>query len=130
MSKKIILSAIFIMSMLAGNARNRIGENIDVTHYEIRINNLDFTNHTLDAVTTVTLTALDAVSEIDLELKNLTVTGVTSNDVFISSFSQDGDMLKILPGFEMYADQTASFTVSYNGTTFNDGWGGVLWSGN
>lgn len=130
MSKKIILSAIFIMSMLAGNARNRIGENIDVTHYEIRINNLDFTNHTLDAVTTVTLTALENVSEINLELKNLTVTGVTSNDVFISSFSQDGDMLKIMPGFEMYAGQTASFTVSYNGTTFNDGWGGVLWSGN
>ncbi len=118
------------MSMLAGNARNRIGENIDVTHYEIRINNLDFTNHTLDAVTTVTLTTLENVSEINLELKNLTVTGVTSNDVFISSFSQDGDILKILPGFEMYAGQTASFTVSYNGTTFNDGWGGVLWSGN
>lgn len=130
MSKKIILSAIFIMSMLAGNARNRIGENIDVTHYEIRINNLDFTNHTLDAVTTVTLTTLENVSEINLELKSLAVTEVTSNDLIVSSFSQDGDMLKILPGFEMYAGQTASFTVSYNGTTFNDGWGGVLWSGN
>ncbi|MCQ2319495.1 MAG: T9SS type A sorting domain-containing protein [Bacteroidales bacterium] len=130
MSKKIILSAIFIMSMLAGNAKNRVGENIDVTHYEIRINNLDFTNHTLDAVTTVTLTALGAVSEIDLELKSLTVTSVTSNDLIVSSFSQDGDILKILLGFEMYAGQTASFTISYNGNTFNDGWGGVLWSGN
>ncbi len=130
MSKKIILSAIIILSMLAGNAKNRVGENIDVTHYEIRINNLDFTNHTLDAVTTVTLTALSAVSEIDLELKSLTVTDVTSNDLIVSSFSQDGDILKILLGFEMYAGQTASFTISYNGTTFNDGWGGVLWSGN
>ncbi|MCQ2317088.1 MAG: T9SS type A sorting domain-containing protein [Bacteroidales bacterium] len=130
MTKKIIFSAIIIMSVLAGNAKNRIGENIDVTHYEIRINNLDFTNHTLDAVTTVTLTALGAVSEIDLELKSLTVTGVTSNDLIVSSFSQDGDILKILLGFDMYAGQTASFTISYNGTTFNDGWGGVLWSGN
>lgn len=129
MSKKIILSAIIIMSVLAGNAKNRVGENIDVTHYEIRINNLDFTNHTLDAVTTVTLTALGAVSEIDLELKSLTVTDVTSNDLIVSSFSQDGDILKILLGFEMYAGQMASFTISYNGTTFNDGWGGVLWSG-
>lgn len=130
MSKKIFLSAIIIMSMLVGSAKNRVGENIDVTHYEIRINNLDFTNHTLDAVTTVTLTALGAVSEIDLELKSLTVTDVTSNDLIVSSFSQDGDILKILLGFEMYAGQTASFTISYNGTTFNDGWGGVLWSGN
>ena len=32
------------------------GENFDVTHYEIHINNIDFSNHTLQAQTIVTLT--------------------------------------------------------------------------
>jgi len=130
MSKKLIFSAIIILLMLVGNAKNRIGENIDVTHYEIRINNLDFSNHTISAVTTVTLTALDYVSEIDLELKNLSVSDVTSDDVMISSFSQNGDILKILLGFDMDPNQSASFTITYSGSPFNDGWGGVLWSGN
>lgn len=130
MSKKLILSAIIILSMLVGSAKNRVGENIDVTHYEIRINNLDFTNHTISAVTTVTLTALDYVSEIDLELKNLSVSDVYSDDVTISSFSQNGDILKILLGFDMDQNQSASLSITYSGSPFNDGWGGVLWSGN
>lgn len=130
MSKKLILSAIIILSMLVGSAKNRVGENIDVTHYEIRINNLDFSNHTISAVTTVTLTALDYVSEIDLELKNLSVSDVYSEDVMISSFSQTGEILKILLGFDMDPNQSASFTITYGGSPFNDGWGGVLWSGN
>ena len=33
------------------------GENIDVTHYEIHVNELDFTNHTLQGETFVTFTA-------------------------------------------------------------------------
>lgn len=130
MSKKLIFSAIIILSILVGNAKNRVGENIDVTHYEIRINNLDFSSHTISAVTTVTLTALENLSEINLELKDLSVTDVFSEDVTISSFSQNGDILNILLGFEMDPDESASFTISYSGSPFNDGWGGVLWSGN
>lgn len=130
MKGKIVYTALIILSMFVGSAKNRIGENIDVTHYEIRINELDFTAHTISAATTVTLVALSDLTSIDLELKSLTVTEVVSADVVVNSFSQSGDVLHISLGSVMTAGQSASFTVTYHGSPFNDGWGGVLWSGN
>jgi len=109
---------------------HRVGENIDVTHYEVRINNFDFVNQAIDAVTTVTLTALADVSEIDLELKGLTVTSVVSDDATVGSFSQDDDILKITLDANMTQNQSALFTISYNGHATHYGFGGVYWDGN
>ena len=106
------------------------GESIDVTHYDIHLNEIDFTNRTLQAQTTVTLTALDATSSIILELKRLTVTDVSSTDVNVSGFSQDGDILTINLTSAMAANASASLTITYGGNTFNESWGGIMWSGN
>ena len=105
------------------------GESIDVTHYDIHLNEIDFTNRTLQAQTTVTLTALDATSSIILELKRLTVTDVSSTDVNVSGFSQDGDILAINLTSAMAANASASLTITYGGNTFNESWGGIMWSG-
>lgn len=126
---KKLLAIILVFTTFCATAKTRIGENIDVTHYEIHLNNIDFTNHTLDAVTIVTLTAKEAISSIDLELKSLIVSNVTSNNINVSGFAQDDDVLTINLATTLAANTSASFTISYSGSTYNDGWGGILWSG-
>ena len=126
---KELITLILVFTCIFATAKNKIGENIDVTHYEIHINNIDFTNHTLQAQTIVTLTAKTAVNTIDLELKSLVVSNVVSSDANVSNFSQSGDVLTINLTTPMSANASASFTITYGGSTFNDGWGGILWSG-
>jgi len=126
---KELITLILVFTCIFATAKTKIGENIDMTHYEIHLNNIDFTNHTLDAMTTVTLTAKETINSFDLELKSLVVSNVTSNDVTVSSCAQNGDVLTIDLATSLAANTSASFTISYGGNTFNDGWGGILWSG-
>lgn len=124
---KKILAIILIFTTLFAYAQTP-GENIDMTHYEIHINEIDFTNHTLQAQTIVTLTTLSATNAIELELKTLTVSAVTSTDATISNFSQTGDVLTINLASSLAANATASFTITYGGNTFNESWGGIMWT--
>ena len=127
---KKIFTFILIFTTLFSTAKTRIGENIDVTHYEIHLNNIDFTNHTLQAQTVVTLTALSAINTVELELKTLTVSAVTATGASVSNFSQNGDVLTINLSSALAANASASFTITYGGNTFNESWGGIMWSGN
>ncbi len=124
---KKLLTIILIFTALFANAQTP-GENIDVTNYEIHLNNIDFTNHTLQAQTTVTLTAINATSTIELELKTLTVSAVTATGANVSSFAQNGDVLTINLASALAANASASFTITYGGNTFNESWGGIMWS--
>ena len=124
--KKIL--ALFLVFIAFFAKAQTPGENIDVTHYEIHINEIDFTNHTLQAQTIVTLTTLSATNAIELELKTLTVSAVTSTDATISNFSQTGDVLTINLASSLAANATASFTITYGGNTFNESWGGIMWT--
>ena len=126
---KKFIAILFVFTLFFAKAQTP-GENINVTHYEIHLNNFDFTNHTLQAQTVVTLTALNAVNSFELELKSLNVTSVTSNDANVSSFAQSGDILSINLASALAANASASFTITYGGNTFNEDWGGVMWSGN
>lgn len=126
---KKLLSIILIFTTWLAYAQTP-GENINVTHYEIHLNNFDFTNHTVQAQTIVTLTAVNSTNAIALELKSLTVSAVTATGANVSNFSQNGDILTINLASAMAAGATASFTITYGGNTFNESWGGVMWSGN
>ncbi len=126
---KKILIIVLIFTTLFAYAQTP-GENFDVTHYEIHLNNFDFTNHTVQAQTIVTLTAVNSTNAIALELKSLTVSAVTATGANVSNFSQNGDILTINLASAMAAGATASFTITYGGNTFNESWGGVMWSGN
>ena len=126
---KKLLAIILVFIAFTANAQTP-GENFDVTHYEIHLNNLGFTNHTIEAATTVTVTALSAVNSIELELKSLTVSAVTATGANVSSFAQNGDVLTINLASALAANASAAFTITYGGNTYNDGWGGILWSGN
>ena len=127
---KKLFSLILVFATITAIAKTNVGENIDVTHYEIHLNNIDFTNHTLQAQTVVTLTALNAINSFELELKSLNVTSVTSNDANVSNFTQNDGILTISLASPLTANTSASFTISYGGSTFNESWGGIMWSGN
>lgn len=124
--KKIL--ALFLVFIAFFAKAQTPGDNFDVTHYEIHINEIDFTNHTLQAQTIVTLTTLSATNAIELELKTLIVSAVTSTDATISNFSQTGDVLTINLASSLAANATASFTITYGGNTFNESWGGIMWT--
>ncbi|MBR4838061.1 MAG: T9SS type A sorting domain-containing protein [Bacteroidales bacterium] len=124
---KKLFTLILIFTALFANAQTP-GENFDVNHYDIHLNEIDFTNHTLQAQTTVTLTALNATSTIELELKTLTVSAVTSNMATVSSFAQNGDVLTINLASPLSPNALVSFTITYGGNTFNESWGGIMWT--
>ena len=125
---KKLLTIILVFTALFATAQNKIGENINVTHYEIHLNNFDFNNHTLQAQTTVTLTVLSPTSTIALELKSLTVSAVTASGANVSSFAQNGDVLTINLASPLSSNALASFTITYGGNTFNESWGGIMWT--
>lgn len=127
---KKLFTLILVFATITAIAKTNVGENIDVTHYEIHLNNIDFTNHTLQAQTVVTLTALNAVNSFELELKSLNVTSVTSSDANVSNFTQNDGVLTISLASPLAVNANASFTISYDGNTFNESWGGIMWSGN
>lgn len=126
---KKFIAILFVFTLFFAKAQTP-GENINVTHYEIHLNNFDFTNHTVQAQTIVTLTAVNSTNAIALELKSLTVSAVTATGANVSNFSQNGDILTINLASAMAAGATALFTITYGGNTFNEDWGGVMWSGN
>jgi hypothetical protein len=104
--------------------------NLDATHYEIRINNIDFQAHTLTATTTVTLTPLSGnVNEIALELINLTVTDVWYNGQAISDFVQTDSLVSFFPSSPLLVNDTAEVKVDYNGIPYHESWGGFHFSG-
>ncbi len=127
---KYILSLLLIigLAMTSYSKSNEIGEDIDVIHYEIHLNEINISDMTIDAATTITLKTLSSIDKIELELKSLNVTSVTSDDVNVNDFSQNGDVLSIALSTSVAANSTIALTVNYGGSTFNENWGGIHWS--
>lgn len=119
----------FILMLAMGAKAQTAGHDIDVKHYEIHINNLDFQTKTMEAETFVTFEATASVDEIVLELKSLTVSSVILSDVEISSFRQEGDFLIIDLPTALAEGTVNRLDIVYSGNTFNDSWGGIHWNG-
>ena len=105
-----------------------MGENIDVMHYEIHLNEINMADRTLDATAVISLKTLTSVDEMKLELKSLNVTSVTSDEAIVNNYSQNGDILSISFENTVPANMEISLTINYGGTTFNESWGGIHWS--
>ena len=102
-----------------------VGENIDVMHYEIHLNEINMADRTLDATAVISLKTLTSVDEMKLELKSLNVTSVTSDEAIVNNYSQNGDILSISFENTVPANMEISLTINYGGTTFNESWGGI-----
>lgn len=127
---KYVLSLFLSVCMAASlyAKTEEVGQNIDVKHYEIHLNEINVSERTLDASTTITLTTLTSVESLRLELKSLSVSSVTSEDVSVENFSQEDDFLTINLTSAVEEDITFSLTINYGGNTFNENWGGIHWS--
>ena len=127
--KRVILMIMGVFSFMALANAQIPGENFDVTHYEIRVWDFDFTNHTLQGEAFVDVTVTAPTDTFVLELKSLTVTDVATESYGVTSFSQEGDLLTIVIDEDANAGETLTLDIRYGGNTFSETWGGVEWWG-
>ena len=106
------------------------GETFDVLSYEIHLSDFDFTAHTIQGEAVVSANTTAQTNTVVLELKNLVVSNVTCPGYGVSNFWQDGDMLYVVPNIPLPANAVFELRITYGGLTYNDGWGGILWTGN
>ena len=126
---KYVLSLLLTICFFSSLAKsNEVGNDIDVSHYEIHLNEFNLDEKTLDASATITLTALNDIETIELNLRSLTVTSVISEEINVKEFSQKDDVLTISLASTLSKDSEVSLTINYEGKTFNENWGGVHWS--
>ena len=126
---KRVLIILGILAFMGGIKAQTPGENIDVTHYELRLSNFNFVDHTLQGEAFVTLHATASTSTIVLELKSLTVASVLCNATGVESFNQEADFLTIHLTEALNAGQEVTLDILYGGNTFSETWGGVEWWG-
>lgn len=126
---KYVLSLLLTICFFSFTAKsNEVKKDIDVTHYEIHLNEFNIAEKTLNASATISLTALNSIDAIELELRSLTVTSVVSEEINVKEFSQKNDILTVSLASTLPKDSKVSLTVNYEGKTFNENWGGVHWS--
>ena len=126
---KYVLSLLLTICFFSSSAKsNEVGKDIDVSHYEIHLNEFNLDEKTLDASATISLTALNDIETIELELRSLTVTSIVSEEINVKEFSQKDDVLTISLASTLSKDSEVSLTINYEGKTFNENWGGVHWS--
>ncbi len=128
MKHSLLLTLLLSILLVQTQAQNP-GDNIDVTHYDIHLNQLNFAEKTIEAETAITLTATAQTSVILLELKSLTVSSVTSENATIAQFEQEGDLLTITLSSPLASGTQVLFNIKYSGHTFNENWGGFHWNG-
>ena len=126
--KKLSFLLAFLVLMNFAQAQTA-GEGINVTHYAIHINELNFSNHSLQGETFVDFTATASVQQIILELKYLEVSEINGNGCTVANFSQSDDFLTINLSSPLAAGSSATLDIVYGGSTFSESWGGVEWWG-
>jgi aminopeptidase N len=106
-----------------------VADTIDAIHYDIHLQEINFENQSIQAVTQLTLRPKMSLDRIPLELQALEVESVTSNDAAISSFEQNGNILHIHLTETISETDTATISITYGGTPFHEAWGGFHFSG-
>lgn len=125
----LFIIATLLLCVNVQGKNNVVGDNIDVTHYEIHINNLDFDNKEMNATTLVSFQAMEDLSVINFELKNLEIEAITSEDLSIRSYTYENDLIIITLNNTMTVGSNGTITINYSGKPFYENWGGVHWSG-
>jgi aminopeptidase N len=107
-----------------------LSDTVSALNYEIHLHELDFTEKTISATTTVTLVSkVDGLTQITLELLDLTVEAVVADGNPVPDFQHQSPFLYIPLPDPLNSGETTEITVSYHGQPFHEGWGGFHWSG-
>ena len=123
-------TALMILLALLGVCRVQAqtpGEHFNVTHYEIRLWNFNFSSHTLQGEAFVDITVTEPTDTFVLELKRLTVTDAATESYGVTQFSQEGALLTLVIDETAPAGETLTLDIRYGGNTFSETWGGVEW---
>lgn len=107
-------------------ALNSRSDTIDILHYQINLEILDFTNKIINGNCVVAFTPkINNVGVIDLDLLELNVDSVVLSSNLLA-FTHNDTLLKITLPAVLNIGDTASVTVYYNGSpqADNSGWGG------
>ena len=107
-----------------------IGDTIDAVHYDIYLEEIDFSAKTIQAYTKVQLTPLvDNLNSITLELIDLTVDEVFINDIEITTFTHEDGFIHIPLLNPVNTNDTLIAEIHYFGQPFCENWGGFHFSG-
>lgn len=109
--------------------KSPVADTIDVLHYKIHLQAIDFQSKTISALASLTLIPRIPVTSIPLELKALQVSEAWINGVN-ASFSQNNDILRIHSNQQYQPEDTLEVNISYGGVPFHENWGGFHFSGN
>ena len=122
----LILAALIILA--AANAQQRT-DSVHVAHYDLNLSVVDFTGHTIDGYTDITVVAkVNNLTQVRLDLKALTTDSVFVNGA-ATPFSHLGESLLVtVPA--MQTGDTATVRVHYHGTPAHDSYfGGFYFNG-
>jgi len=110
--------------------RSLISDTLDVLTYEIHIHEINTTLKTIDATTIIELASkVDDLSQLTLELMDLTVTEVKVDGMQVSNFQHDDPFLYIPLATPLGSGDEVVVEVSYSGEPFHEGWGGFHFAG-
>ena len=128
--KKTLSLFIALLAFIGVTNAQTPGENFDVTHYSIHLWDLNFTDHTLQGETFVTLPTTAPTDTFVLELKRLAVNNVsgTGCNVYEFGHNPENDLVTIVTSQIVPAGTTLTFDIEYYGNTFNESWGGIMWT--
>ncbi len=127
--KRLFITILCIFALVVLATAQTAGENFDVTHYEIRLWDIDFTSHTIQGEAFIDVTVTSPTNTFVLELKRLNVTDVATESYDVVNYNQNGDFLTIVIDETLSAGTTLTLDVRYGGNTFSETWGGVEWWG-
>jgi len=126
--KHIILILAALITMATANAQQRT-DSLHVAHYDLNLSVVDFTGHTIDGYTDITVVAkVNNLTQVRLDLKALTTDSVFVNGA-ATTFSHLGESLLVtVPA--MQTGDTATVRVHYHGTPAHDSYfGGFYFNG-
>jgi aminopeptidase N len=140
--KACLLIMIFILSGITGSMAQKaaqiepagkfwISDTLDALTYTIYITEFDFTNHEITAHADIEITTkVNGVTEVTLELMELTVDDVSVDGTAVTNFQHTGGIISIPLANPINTSDTILVSVVYHGEPFHEEWGGFHWSGN
>jgi aminopeptidase N len=124
-----VFTLLFQLILVSAYAENGIGDTIHAVHYDIHLTGINTANNTIAGYTVVTVVSkVDSLRLIPLDFKQLTTDSVFVNGN-ISTFTHNGDILRILSQNTFDTGDTVHITVYYHGEPFHEGWGGFHYAG-
>jgi hypothetical protein len=133
-SVKSIVLTLFIMAGLQLNAQNQpsrsLSDSIDVVNYELHLTVTNLSQQNISGQAGIRFTTpVNGITHLPLELKQLQVDSVKSEDEIVLNFSYSGERLLINLSQPVSEGDTALVWIYYHGQPFHEAWGGFHFAG-